>query len=253
MGTINSFYVLVFLTVVAVLYAGWMMYFTMRESRQQGEPDQKQSSPPPESATKEEDNIIGKSRYVLPARSQSGTNAAIAPETEQDTENSNTFVPASVSEHPQQVPLDELDKVFGAVPEGKTNEPLDIDCPLYEEPSIEEEADEFEDEDEDLPFVGNHSALGGQYEDMGEAYRHVVHNPPLTEAQQEKTGRVLLEMTGTGLLEAIVSDNPERTTKVTHLMNTYVSAFYRKMAERLAESLPPPGEVPSTFDIQKFT
>ena len=253
MGTINSFHVLVFLTVVAVIYACWMMYFTMRESRRQEQPDQKRSHPPSESAaTEPENDIIGKSLFVL-KEGITRPQAVISTETEQDTENSNTFVPASVSEHPQQVPLDELDKVFGAVPEGKTNEPSDINCSLYEEPSIEDEADEFEDEDEDIPFVGNHSALGGQYEDMGEAYRHVVHNPPLTEAQQEKTGRVLLEMKGTGLLEAIVSDNPERTTKVTHLMDTYVSAFYRKMAERLAESLPPPGEVPSTFDIQKFT
>ncbi len=33
MDAINPTYVLIFLTVVAVLYAAWMVYFTMRESR----------------------------------------------------------------------------------------------------------------------------------------------------------------------------------------------------------------------------
>lgn len=249
MITINSRTILVLLIVFAVIYAVWTMVYLNRLGKTvKKKSDTKEANP----AKRKKGDIIGKSRFVLPLSGQSRTEAAVTPETELDTEKENIFAPASVPEHPRQIAPEELDEVFGAVPEGETNEPLDIDYPLQVKPFPEEEAEETEDESEDLPFRGKPAAQGVSFEQMGEAYRQVVHNPIITDEQQEETGRVLLNLKGTDMFEAIVSGQPGRGDKVDILINTYLAAFQKKVAERSAESLPPQGEVPTGFDVRNF-
>ncbi|MFA7136053.1 MAG: hypothetical protein WC125_09380, partial [Bacteroidales bacterium] len=95
-------------------------------------------------------------------------------------------------------------------------------------------------------------AQGVSFEQMGEAYRHVVHNPTITDEQKEETGRVLLNLKGTDMFEAIVSGQPGGGDKVDILINTYLTAFQKKVAERSAESLSPQGEVPTGFDVRMY-
>jgi hypothetical protein len=103
-----------------------------------------------------------------------------------------------------------------------------------------------------LPIKGKPAAQGVSFEQMGEAYRHVVHNPTITDEQKEETGRVLLNLKGTDMFEAIVSGQPGRGDTVDILINTYLTAFQKKVAERSAESLPPQGEVLTGFDVRDF-
>lgn len=251
MIVINYYTILVLLIAFAVIYAVWTMVYLNRLGKSQKKKnDVKEQSP----AKRKKGDIIGKSRFVLPLSGHSQTEAAVTPETESDTEKENIFAPASVPEHPRQIAPEELDDVFGIVPEGETNEPLDIDYPLVVKPFPEEEAEEIEDEDEseDLPIKGKPVAQGVSFEQMGEAYRHVVHNPTITDEQKEETGRVLLNLKGTDMFEAIVSGQPERGDKVDILINTYLTAFQQKVAERSAESQPPQGEVPTGFDVRDF-
>lgn len=251
MIVINSHTILVLLIVFAVIYAVWTMVYLNRLGKlQKKKNDVKEQTP----AKRKKGDIIGKSRFVLPLFGHSQPEATVTAETESDTEKENIFAPASVPEHPRQIAPEELDDVFGIVPEGETNEPLDIDYPLQVKPFPEEEAEETEDEDEseDLPIKGKPVAQGVSFEQMGEAYRHVVHNPTITDEQKEETGRVLLNLKGTDMFEAIVSGQPERGDKVDILINTYLTAFQQKVAERSAESLPPQGEVPTGFDIRDF-
>jgi hypothetical protein len=205
-------------------------------------------------AKRKKGDIVGKSRFVLPLSGHSQPEAAVTPETELDTKKENIFAPASVPEHPRQIAPEELDDVFGAVPEGETNEPLDIDYPLQVKPFPEEEAEENEDEDEneDLPLKGKPVAQGVSFEQMGEAYRHVVHDSTITDEQKEETGRVLLNLKGTDMFEAIVSGQPGQGDKVDILMNTYLAALQKKIAERSAENEPPQGEVLTGFDVRDF-
>lgn len=250
MIVINSHTILVLLIVFAVIYAVWTMIYLNRLGKSQKKRnDVKEQSP----AKRKKGDIIGKSRFILPLSGHSQPEATVTPETESDTEKENIFAPASVPEHPRQIAPEELDDVFGIVPEGETNEPLDIDYPLVVKP-FPEEAEETEDEDEseDLPIKGKPVAQGVSFEQMGEAYRHVVHNPTITDEQKEETGRVLLNLKGTDMFEAIVSGQPERGDKVDILINTYLTAFQQKVAERSAESLPPQGEVPTGFDVRDF-
>ena len=251
MIVINSHTILVLLIVFAVIYAVWTMVYLNRLGKTEKKKNAvKEQSP----AKRKKGDIIGKSRFVLPLSGHSQPEAAVTTETESDTEKENIFAPASVPEHPRQIAPEELDDVFGIVPEGETNEPLDIDYPLVVKPFPEEEAEETEDEDEseDLPIKGKPVAQGVSFEQMGEAYRHVVHNPTITDEQKEETGRVLLNLKGTDMFEAIVSGQPERGDKVDILINTYLTAFQQKVAERSAESLPPQGEVLTGFDVRDF-
>ncbi|KDS11375.1 hypothetical protein M082_6260, partial [Bacteroides fragilis str. 3725 D9 ii] len=150
-----------------------------------------------------------------------------------------------------------LDEVFGVAPEGEPNEPLEIDFPLYDESFPDADAeepdyDEDEDDTEELPLLGRSLAQGVSFEQMGEAYRHVVHDPPSTDEQREETGRVLLGLKQTDMFEVIVSGRPDGNDRVKSLIDTYLSAFHRRMSERSAESPSPQGSVPTGFDVREF-
>lgn len=255
MGAISTTGVLVFLTVVAVLYTFWMMYFTLSESRRnrkRPKPDNKVSP----ADKKSKGDIVGKSRFVLPRSGQPLPKAAVESERESDKEKENIFAEENVPEHPRQVAPDELDEVFGAVPEGEDNLPLDIDYPLYVEPFPEEEAeepdDEDENEDEDLPLVGSPSARGVSFDQLGDAYRRVVHNPSITEEDKEDTGRILLSLRHTDMFEAIVSGFPEREDKVATLIDAYLSAFHKRTVERSAQSPSVQGDLPEGFNVRDY-
>ena len=255
MITINSHTVLVSLVVFSVVYAVWTMAYLIWEKCRFGKTEKKASDTGEQKpAKRKKGDIVGKSRFVLPLSGQSQPEATVTPETEIDTEKENIFAPASVPEHPRQIAPEELDEVFGAVPEGETNEPLDIDYPLQVKPFPEEEAEETgdEDESEDLPLRGKPVAQGVSFEQMGEAYRHVVHNPTITDEQKEETGRVLLNLKGTDMFEAIVSGQPGRGDKVDILINTYLAAFQKKVAERSAENETPQGVAPEGFNPRHY-
>ena len=235
------------LTACAVGYALWAAWYLFRESRRSNR------RPPVSDAAPRRKEIIGKSRFVLDRR-RSLPQAAIAVETEKGIEKEPIFASASAPEHPRQIPSEELDEVFGEVPAGEQNEPLDIYYPLYEESFPDTEADEPDDEDEteELPLLGRSLAQGVSFEQMGEVYRHVVHDPPITDEQKEETGRLLLGLKETDMFEAIVSGCPDGNDKVKHLIDTYLSAFHRRMAAEAAESPSSQGAVPDGFDVRNY-
>lgn len=235
------------LTACAVGYALWAAWYLFRESRRSNR------RPPVSDAAPRRREIIGKSRFVLDRR-RSLPQAAIAAETEKGIEKEPIFASASAPEHPRQIPLEDLDEVFGEVPAGEQNEPLDIYYPLYEESFPDTEAEESDDEDEteELPLLGRSLAQGVSFEQMGEVYRHVVHDPPITDYQKEETGRLLLGLKETDMFEAIVSGCPDGNDRVKNLIDTYLSAFHRRMAAEAAESPSPQGVVPEGFDVRDY-
>ncbi len=235
------------LTVCAVGYALWTVWYLFRESRRNN------CRPPVSADATVRREIIGKSRFVLDRR-RSLPQAAVAAQTEKGIEKEDIFAPASVPEHPRQIPPEDLDEVFGDVPDGEHNEPLDIYYPLYEESFPDTEADEPDDEDEteELPLLGRSLAQGVSFEQMGEVYRHVVHDPPITDEQKEETGRLLLGLKETDMFEAIVSGCPDGNDRVKNLIDTYLSAFHRRMAAETAESPSAQGVVPEGFDVRDY-
>lgn len=259
MDAINRTHVLVVLSAVAIIYAVWMIFFLMRENRRTTKNGQRNNeNGTPTGGKRSKGDIVGKSRFVL-TTGHSQPQAAVAAETETDTKKEDNFAPANVPEHPRQIAPDELDEVFGEVPEGETNEPLNIDFPLYESfPEEDSEAmeepdfDDEEDENEDYPNEGKTYAQGVSFDQLGDAYRHVVHNPKITDEQQEETGRILLNLKETDMFEYIVSGQPERENRVTSLIDTYLTAFSKRIAGDEAESPSPQGAVPSGFDVRDY-
>ena len=235
------------LTVCAVGYALWTVWYLFRESRRSNR------RPPVSGVAPRRKEIIGKSRFVLDRR-RSLPQAAVAAQTEKGIEKEDIFAPASVPEHPRQIPPEDLDEVFGDVPAGERNEPLDIYYPLYEEyfPDTEAEEPDDEDETEELPLPGRSLAQGVSFEQMGEVYRHVVHDPPITDYQKEETGRLLLGLKETDMFEAIVSGCPDGNDRVKNLIDTYLSAFHRRMVAEAAESPSSQGAVPDGFDVRNY-
>ena len=249
-------YVLWLLTIAALAYAAWTVRFFVKESRR--ERKTRSDEAVSERSEKQQGDIIGKSRFSLPLSGHTPPEAAVAPENEKDTEKENTFAQSNVPGHQRQIPPEELDEVFGSVPEGEDNKPLDVELATSESETFPddqpeaEETEDLDDETEDLPIVGVSSALGVKFEEMGEAYRHVVHNPQMTKQEEQETGRVLLAMKETDMFEAIVSSQPEKVDKVNTLMETYLAEFNRKLSERSAEDNPPQGGSPSGFDVRSY-
>jgi hypothetical protein len=195
---------------------------------------------------------MGKSKFVL-ERSHSQPQVTTLKKEDDNAGNSNTFVPSNVPEHPRQVPEEELDETFSGAPPDEENLPLDIDYPLSRNDSTAGTDDEDEEESEYLPVTDRQSLADGvSFEQMGDAFRTVVHNPNQTGKEKEETGRVLVHLKHTDMFEAVVSGNPEREDNVDFLMNSYLAAFHKKQAAQSGENDAPGGKVPQDFDAKKF-
>lgn len=239
-------------------YALWVVvYFYVADRKTKGGRSTNREAHTSLKARRKTD-IVGKSRFVLPPRRQPQPQTAVDFENEKPNENTDIFAPASVPEHPRQIAPEELDEVFGDVPDGEANEPLNIDFPLYENvksfPDEQAEGPDIdaEDDTEDLPLLGRTLAQGVSFEQLGEAYRLMVQDPPITNEQREETGRILLGLKGTDMFEAIVSGRPDGNDKVKNLIDTYLTAFNRQMSQRSGESPSLQGEVPAGFNVRSY-
>jgi hypothetical protein len=203
--------------------------------------------------TPKKEEIIGKSKFDL---RHSRPQAATPEKSEKSLENTSTFVAGTekIPEFPRRVPLEKLDEAFAdeQQPSDEENLPMDIDYPLgYEDPP-EEEADEPEEEYEELPGMGTPLADGVSFEQMGEAFRTIVHHPKKSESEQQETGRVLVQLKHTDMFEAVVSGNPEREDRVKSVISAYLSAFHARQAAKEEHTGVPVVEVPSDFDVRNL-
>jgi hypothetical protein len=243
--TLNT--VLALLVAFAILYALWTMHFFISENRRFRK-ENREAMLREHSRKKNRDDIIGKSQFVLKERI-AVPQTAIEPDNEKDKGKENIFVPSDVpKEHSRIIPVGELDEVFGEVPPGEANLPLDIDCPMPEEPELADEEEEYE----ALQVSGRSLAEGISFEQMGEAYRTVVHNPVITKEKKEETGRVLLHLKHTDMFEAMVSGEPEREDRVGGLIDSYLKAFHQRKAGESGEDEPSAGPVPKGFDVRNY-
>jgi hypothetical protein len=247
MITITPNTVLALLIAFAILYALWTMHFFITENRRFRKGNR-------EAMHKEQDgkkhigDIIGKSQFVLKERIPVPQTAK-EPDNEKDNGKGNIFVPSDVpKEHSRVIPANALDEVFGDVPPGEANPPFDIDCPMPEVPEPGDEEEEYE----ALQVSGRSLAEGISFEQMGEAYRTVVHNPVITEEKKEETGRVLLHLKHTDMFEAMVSGEPERENRVGGLIDSYLKAFHQRKAGESGENKPSATSVPKGFDVRNY-
>ena len=247
MITITPNTVLALLVAFAIIYALWTMHFFISENRRFRK-EKRETILREQDKKKNEGDIVGKSQFVLKERIPV-TQTAKEADNEKEKGKGNIFALSDVpKEHSRIIPADKLDEVFGEVPPGEANPPLDIDCPMSEEPEYEDEEEEYE----ALQVSGRSLAEGISFEQMGEAYRTVVHNPIITEEKKEETGRVLLHLKHTDMFEAMVSGGPEREDRVGGLINSYLKAFHQRKAGESGENKPSATSVPKGFDVRNY-
>lgn len=244
---------LLFLTLFAVGYALWVMAYFTRGERREKPP----GTPAPE--RKNRRDVIGKSRFVLPPQSKPAPTTATDPENGKTDEKADIFALASEPQHPRQIPPEKLDEVFGIPPAGVSNDPDPEDCPLLVASPGDYEADmereierDDEDDNESQPPAGRSLAKGVPFESIGEAYRTVAHDNPLTDEKRQEVGQTLLGLKQTDMFEAIVSARPDGNDKVSRLIDTYLEAFHRKTAAGNAGGPSPQVPLPDGFDVRKF-
>lgn len=218
-----------------------------------------EGSPEEEKRPLEHRPIIGKSHFVLPPRRQPTPTTAIPEKSESEAEKADIFAPEKQTEHPRQIPQEKMDAVFETPPAEESNEPDPEGIPFIEQEVSDYEADmdeemdrEEEEEAKSQPPAGCSLARGVRFEQIGEAYRTVSREAAPTEEKQQRVGRTLVELEQTDMFEAIVSASPEGADKVYDLMDSYLKAYYRRIAERAAESPPPQVSAPEDFDVQHY-
>lgn len=245
--------ILVVLILLVLCYGFWAILYWKRitsaveESRVEDSPPLSRRS------------IVGKSLYVLPSRRQPTPTTATGSETEKWEEKADIFAPEKQTEHPRQIPQEKLDAVFGTPPADESNDPDPEGVPFGESAASDYEADmdqemdrEEDEENESQPPAGRSFAKGVQFEQISDAYRTVSREAEPTEDKKQRVGRTLVELEQTDMFEAIVSASPEGADKVYDLMNFYLKAYYRRIAERAAESPPPQVSAPEDFDVQNY-
>ncbi len=245
--------ILVVLILLVLCYGFWAVLYWKRITSAVEE-SRVEDSPPLSRCS-----IVGKSLYVLPSRRQPTPTTATGSETEKGEEKADIFAPEKQTEHPRQIPQEKMDAVFETPPAEESNEPDPEGIPFIEQEVTDYEADmdeemdrEEEEEAESQPPAGRSLARGVRFEQIGEAYRTVSREAAPTEEKQQRVGRTLVELEQTDMFEAIVSASPEGADKVYDLMDSYLKAYYRRIAERAAESPPPQVSAPEDFDVQHY-
>lgn len=187
--------------------------------------------------------IIGKSKFVLPASVPLGATlkplGATTEKADNQIEKEPTFAAVS-DEYPLQVPDEELDKMFDdAPPEGESNDPMDIDLSM-----------DYEEEEDETPerIRPGAVATGVSFEDMCSAVK-VLNQPKgmVSEQEEQQAGRTLSELQHTDMMQQILSVEPKKTDRVSELINLHLNTFRKQQDEPEDENAN--GNVPDNFGL----
>ena len=155
-------------------------------------------------------DVMGKSRFVLPSRSQPLPTPATSQVSEQEKEKSLTFAAANTENRQKVIPSEQLDEVFADKPnEVNYDDELDIEIDDDEE-SNEVEIDlEAEEAEELARGLGQETiyADGVDFNDLQEVAK-VIHEQP--ETVSEKTAKTIVALEDTEMLERLVANDTGR-------------------------------------------
>ena len=142
-------------------------------------------------------SIIGKSRFVLPDRSQHVQTPAAQTDLEKTTEKDTSFVPETEEKRSAAIPAEQLNEVSEDEPD-----PDKLDIPPDDDDEIDYEAEQ---EAEELNRVSGREVMlaeGLDYDDLRNVKKIVKQQP---ETVSEETGRTLAALENTDMFEMLVS------------------------------------------------
>lgn len=206
-----------------------------------------------------EENIIGKSTFSLPAPGHSRTEATTLITSEKRLENTPTFADGNDKLTPVADPAEPKNKGTDSETEGENSDnEIDINVedytPRKDSLEVEEEEPEEEgadDEPDGEAVAGVSIARGVSFDELGDTLQTVEQPEAATPQQREEAGRVLTEVRETELMTGIVSNEEQKQSIVTGLMDDYFAAFRRKKREA-GEVDEPTIAAPKGFDIRGF-
>ncbi|MDR1984732.1 MAG: hypothetical protein LBQ28_07915 [Prevotellaceae bacterium] len=203
--------------------------------------DIKKSDAIPEKEEKADCDVMGKSRFVLPDRSQPQQSPATILETEKANEKADIFATETEEQQSAAISADELDEVFG-----ENVNPEILSIPLDDSSDDDDIDYASEEETEELNMVlGNDAALadGFDYDELQSTVKIVKEQP---ETVDEKTGRIMVELEHTDMFEMLVSGNESK-------MNWIKSVIDRQVQSMIPETENETSDIDyGNFDIADF-
>jgi rubrerythrin len=186
---------------LAALYLLYRIAYPKQAGTKKNKEAQKETSP---EKSKNVPDVMGKSRYVAPDRSQPVQTPATSPETEKVIEKENTFAAETEEKRSVEIPVEQLDEVFGE----ETNREF-MSIPLEtENENNGTESDvnyDAEEEAEELNrMLGREPeyADGIDYDDLRTAAKVVSEQPSEV---SEETAATLEKLEHTDMFEWLVS------------------------------------------------
>lgn len=237
-------------------YVLWTVAYLCWERFSRRPSEKQQTKPNPIPENKNDDDIIGKSTFLM---SHLMPQAASSENQKNGTQMKGSFAASSETKPPVKVPDDQLDEAFSH--NRDDNQPMDINVPLEYEKDEEYNPEE---EEEDAWLASNTSlAEGSSFEEIGDAVRTIVHYDAATLPDKEKAGGILLKIRQTDMFEQLVQSAPKREDQVSQAINLHLSDYYRKMADQSENDAKGIGktnnghlhgesEVPADFNMKNF-
>jgi len=144
-------------------------------------------------------DVMGKSRFVLPDRSQPLQTPATLRETEKEDEKPDIFAPETEGNRSAVIPADRLDEVFDDEPNPVMSLPLEDENEDDSEPNFEaEEEEEMRRESGHEPMLAD----GMDYDDLRTVVKVVREQP---ETVSEATAGTLTALENTDMFEMLAS------------------------------------------------
>jgi hypothetical protein len=230
---------LVLLIIILSLYLIYRLSFPQQPGKQEGN-----KTPPPPPADGYE--AVIKSRFVLPAQSNSAQHDDRMEDSEKQDKKADIF--AAGNEKPNAViPSGELDEVFG-----EDVNPEELDIPPDEEtetefnlsqPEADEEAEELR---QTLGKDADGETAGGlTYEELAEAVR-VVKNPQ--DEGSRETARILSGLEKTDMFEQLVSGDTDSATRIASILDRNEQSLARQSEDAEDNS----DDEYRNFEIEQF-
>jgi hypothetical protein len=172
-------------------------------------------------------SVIGKSRFVLPARSQPLQTTATEMDIEKSEEKPAIFAAETEEKRSAEIPAEELDEAFGKDGNpGIMSIPLDypdIEIDDDEDGDINFEAEEAE-EAEEPGKVAGHEAIyadGYDFDDLQTVAQAVREQP---ETVSEQTGKTLVALEHTELLALLAGDDNSKVNWIKMVIDRHVQS-----------------------------
>ncbi|MDR0836393.1 MAG: DUF4122 domain-containing protein [Tannerella sp.] len=204
--------------IIAILIMLAALFLLYRIAYPKQTDTKKGGNPAPPEKPKAVNDVMGKSRFVLPDRNKPLQAPATAQKTETTSEKAITFAAETVGQPSKAIPANELNKVF-------SNEPnLEIlSIPLENETDDESEIDfEVEEEAEELNRTLGHEAViaeGLDYDKLQTAVKVVMEQPEDVSAE---TAQTLLNLKDTDMFEMLVSGNESKMNWIKSVVERHI-------------------------------